>query len=322
MNISDTNVSHNAAKQSASGIHLDLHDVTCTSNVIHFHKCNFTGNFISNDSVKDNTGAGLQLMRHVFPKVQSKETSKRSQTQYKVLFKKTNFMGNSDFSKLGTVMEIINSENVEIADCEFLSNRGSALSLLSSTVVFSNTVLFDRNSATIGGAILLCEMSFFFIRPSTTVVLKDNHASQTGGGIYGQKRCLNRHSYCFFQPLVNRATDLAEIETETKIKLVFKNNSADRGGHDVYGGSIDHCYTFGTFYDNSSTSKSHYLSGKLFNATSHFADSNRSDSISSDPYFIRFCTLPLTGETLQLFLVALFRHVYNLWASVTATVMV
>ena len=119
-------------------------------------------------------------------------------------------------------------------------------------------------------------------------MFKNIRAFQKGGAIYGHKSCLDKHNFCFFQPIVDRATNITHLQNENKMKLVFVNNTAVRAGDNIYGGNIDDCYTYGKFYNKSSTS-SHYISGDVFDT---IADAfNTNTSISSDPYFINFCNL-------------------------------
>ena len=285
--IKHTQFAFNEATYAAGGMLLDLHDSICTSNTIKLYNCCFSNNSLQSNLIERSTGAALLVIRHMLPTFGEEVTY----LKYTILsIKKTSFHNNSVFNPKGAVVEFRNSQNAEFNRCYFLNNIGTALSLHSASVIFSNYVAFHHNSATFGSAIQFCETSYFFIRNSTTVVFRNNRASQRGGAIYGHKSCLDKHNFCFFQPIVDRATNITHLQIENKMKLVFENNTAVRAGDNIYGGNIDNCYTYGKFYNKSSTS-SHYISGDVFDNIAEFRAFNTNTSISSDPYFIHFCNL-------------------------------
>ena len=286
--MNNTIFANNEADNSAGGILLDVHDIRCTSNVIKLNKCVFSNNSIHSDTIQHSTGSALLVMKQALPEL----GPQLANSEYSILIKDTNFTENSVSNQKGAVVEFVNSRTAELCNCQFLNNNGTALSLHSSSVIFSNQMQFYDNSATFGGAIHFCEASYFFLRSRTTVAFKNNHASQKGGAIYGQKTCLDKHSYCFFQPIVSKATNIVCLKTESRMNLVFENNTADIAGDDIYGGNIDNCYTYGTFNNTNDTTTaypSHYLSSQVFNTITEFLNRNKNTSISSDPYFINFC---------------------------------
>ena len=284
--IKHTHFAFNEATYAAGGMLLDLHDSICTSNKIKLYNCCFSNNSLQSNLIEQSTGAALLVIRHMLPTFGEEVTY----LKYTILsIKKTSFHNNSVFNPEGAVVEFINSQNTEFNRCHFLNNSGTALSLHLSSVIFSNYVTFHHNSATFGSAIQFCENSYFFIRNSTTVVFKNNSASQRGGAIYGHKSCLDKHNFCFFQPIVNTATDITHMRTENKMKLVFDNNTAVRAGDNIYGGNIDNCYTYGLFYNASTIHPTHYISGHIFDHITEFHDFIEKKSISSDPYSITFC---------------------------------
>ena len=253
--INHTLFAFNEATYAAGGMLLDHHDSICTSNKIELYNCCFSNNSLQSNLIEQSTGAALLVIRHMLPTFGEEVTY----LKYTVLsITETSFHNNSVFNPKGAVVEFINSQNAEFNRCYFLNNIGTALSLYSSNVIFSNYVAFHHNSATFGSAIQFCETSYFFIRNSTTVVFRNNRASQRGGTIYGHKSCLDKHNFCFFQPIVVRATNITHLQNENKMKLVFENNTAVRAGDNIYGGNIDNLYTYGKFYYESSTS-SHYM---------------------------------------------------------------
>ena len=286
LTLSNTKFVGNEAERSASGLLLDFYDTRCTHNVINITHCKFVGNHINSSSIKHSTGTALLLVRHILADLPQNSPSAAT-TSYAIAFSHTCFVKNYDKSRKGTVLEIINSKGTELSNCRFISNLGTALSLHSSSVLFSEAITFDRNNGTFGAAIHLCETSFFYLKRFTNVTFSNNYASQKGGAIYDQKACMDKHAYCFYQPLVSKPTDINTFHNESKTRLNFDNNTAIAGGQDIYGGNIDDCYTHGTFYEAASHT-SHYFSGKVFNAIAHFIAPKR-NSISSDPINLKFC---------------------------------
>jgi len=283
LTLSHTKFASNAAERSASGLLMDFYDTQCTYNVILITHCEFTGNHINSSSIKHGTGTAVQLMRHILPDLKHKAPF----VAYAIAFDYTNFVDNFENSTKGAVVEIINSKDVEISNCRFICNKGTALSLHSSSVIFSGKVTFKQNLATYGAAIHLCERSFFYLKRSTHITFSNNHATRKGGAIYDLKACLDKHVYCFYQPIASKPTAIINFQNESRTRLIFENNTAKEGGHDIYGGDIDHCYTYGLFYETPSH-QSHYLSEKVFNAISYFKAPQK-NSISSDPFHLNFC---------------------------------
>ena len=141
------------------------------------------------------------------------------------------------------MIEFGNIEKAAIEDCQFKSNMGTAIAMTASEVIFTGDIIFDNNTATNGGALRFCDSSTMFLNPNTTVIFKNNSATQVGGAIFAQEACLAEPKACFFQPAVKDNTLVTDLSTAFQIILYFINNTAGLAGDAIYGGDIDNCYT-------------------------------------------------------------------------------
>ena len=110
----------------------------------------------------------------------------------KFMFINVTFEKNVDQANLGTLktspaVRIIGS-NVHFFDCQFLSNRGTALHIQSSNISFEGTTTFFNNTGYDGGAMVISGMSYLSSsKPleniSANITFDSNHAEHTGGAI-------------------------------------------------------------------------------------------------------------------------------------------
>ena len=147
--------------------------------------------------------------------------------------------------------------------------------------------VYSLDGYTYGGGVFMAINSTYSILPKTTVYWENNHAT-FGGAIYFYDVSLIQYctplatliprQECFFQlPGQNLSNGI-------DVKLVFKNNSADKAGSVLYGGAIDHCIlTHGLDSHNSS---------EVFDKIVHIDNEtkyNTTSIISSDPLKICPC---------------------------------
>ena len=100
----------------------------------------------------------------------------------------------------------------------------------SSTITLSGNISFLNNTGVDGGAMAL-HSSTLNITPNTSVYFYNNTATETGGAIYVDNSANNFPVYspCFYQFLDYDANSL------NWYNISFYNNSAARGGNDIYG---------------------------------------------------------------------------------------
>ena len=171
-------------------------------------------------------------------------------------------------------------DKVIIRNTNFTKNNGTALLLVSTTVLFKNTTLFSHNSAAYGGAMRLCDGSMFFLYNETNIEFESNTATVSGGAIYAEDNCIQLTPICFYQ--VDSMHTKLNRET-----LNFKNNTASYAGDAIYGGSINTCYFLKQNYPNGQRKE---LTWQLFQISPKTVS-----MVSSRPYRVCLCN-PITGE--------------------------
>lgn len=113
-------------------------------------------------------------------------------------------------------------------------NMCTSILALGSTLVFSGSSRISGNTALSGGAICLCSKAILYFTPHTDLVITNNTAMQTGGGIMVDASCSLDIPMCFYQ--YSCPSLLGNIH------IHINNNSAPMGGDNIYGGSVEYCY--------------------------------------------------------------------------------
>ena len=211
----------NNAKYYGGGVSTYL-NVKSNSNV--FSNCN-----ISNNSAY--LGSGLVL--HSF---QSTSTSSFHFTNVAILFNKV--MNNIDAyqNRYKSAVVLINVTNVTLDEIQVISHNSTGLVAENSLIKFNGDNMFVNNSGINGGGIALYESSQLIINQNANISFINNHASESGGGIFvSQVLGLDITNECSFKVIPYH--DPNDIKT----LLYFVNNTADISGDVLYGGKIDDC---------------------------------------------------------------------------------
>lgn len=119
------------------------------------------------------------------------------------------------------------------------SNKCTGILALGSTLVFSGSSKISDNTALTGGGIRLCSSALVYLTPHTDLEITNNSVKQAGGGILVNSNCLVNIPMCFYQYSSAVARNHSLLNT---INVSIFNNSAPKGGDNIYGGSIDYCY--------------------------------------------------------------------------------
>ena len=217
------------------------------------------------------------------------------------LFINVTFEENMDLATLGTLnsspaVGIIGS-NVHFSDCQFLSNRGTALHIQSSNISFEGTTTFFNNTGYDGGAMVISGISLLSSsKPleniSADIIFDSNHAEHTGGAILIDTTTIWL-PYCFLR--------------DCHLNLFFTSNTAQQGGNDVYGGNLDLeavCNLPKTCLGMQSDTDCVGLDGgfscmNMVNNISTFANPTLS-SIASDPTRVCLCHASGTPDCLNI----------------------
>ena len=182
----------------------------------------------------------------------------------------------NNFPQLFTsgIIHLFNVNMLNIQDCRFINNQGTAVKSYYSAVTLAGDTLFSNNTSTRGGALFLYE-SFLYVAMNSSTSFFNNYAQEVGGAIYVKQRPhfdLNVFNYppCFYQT--------RSLFFSPEMNLNFKSNFASGGGDEIYGGSLySRCRLFNSHrkFPNSQ---------RIF----HFQDKTLS-SVTSDPTRVCLC---------------------------------
>lgn len=274
---------NNTAAAAGGGLYLSHFETDCSScplRSVVVENCVFRGNNVS----AFGNGAVMQILKHKLPGIVP------ITNDFEITFCRCSFDNNvitMDERKVahGSTVEVVSIDKIIFQNCNFTNNNITALSVRSSNIIFKDQILFDSNRGVNGGALKFCDSSFMFLENNTTVRFVNNSASNAGGAIYAQQRCLESAPACFFQPVVEDYTPLASINHSMRIE--FWNNSAQYAGDVLYGGAIDYCFTYKLLMFNSTPS--YYQNTQLFDTLFDSSAQVGFSKISSDPYGVCLC---------------------------------
>ena len=289
-----TNFSSNTVMNDGGAFLVNIHDSDCTPHQIEITDSIFCHNLVTKSS---GHSSAIKIQKDSIPGFYT-----RTLPIHKFRLSRTIFLYNTiNVSELTqvSVMEVLNVEKMEISDCNFTDNIGTAMSLRASNVIFSGKVVFENNAATNGGALKFCESSAMFINSNTTMIFRHNRANATGGAIFSQQPCLDEPTACFFQPNVNTSW-VSSLKNESHILLEFINNSALIAGDAIYGGDIENCYTYNKFITQEGEQPSFFASHKIFETIFDMnAQDDNSSMVASDPFKVSFCEPNVENESLN-----------------------
>lgn len=276
---------NNTAESSGGALYLSHYETRCSNcsiRNIRFEHCMFTANKVP----AHGNGPAMQILQHRLP------AFAEFANKFDVIFSDCLFSNNTiilDQRNIarGSNIELISSYKTTFHNCNFTGNNVTALSARNSNLFFSGNIIFDSNKGTNGGALKFCDTSIMYLENQTFIQFVNNSASNAGGAIYAQQRCLESAPPCFFQPMVEDYTDLSSINNSMSIE--FHDNSANVAGDVVYGGAVDYCFTYELLVFNSDAS--YYHNYHIFNTMFqyNYSDQKGFSRVSSDPYGVCFC---------------------------------
>ena len=138
---------------------------------------------------------------------------------------------------------------------DFVNNHaddsgGAVYAIDSSQLTFEGTSSFKYNTALNGGGLYLADSSLCYFSVTALQLYLQNYARNTGGAIHVSDTTPSAYchensvssqrlqSLCFFQIQANENL-FRNSQIQTMIN--FSNNTANVGGGDLYGGTIDNC---------------------------------------------------------------------------------
>ena len=288
VSVTDSNFSSNFAKMVGAGVYIQLHESPRLSVVANmsFRDCIFHGNKNRNKKYKRG-GSAVNLINFHIPGYSSHQT-----LQYNVSFISCNFTENKAISSQpgessvgSATLYVEENAFMLLKNCSFLNNSCTGITAVHSNIEFQGNITLRNNRGYNGGGMVFCANSVMFLNlfNEINVSIENCHAANFGGGIYAEFECTQAIPPCFFQ--------VSNSEEITKPLIYLTDNTADAGTA-IYGGAVDHCYTYGPY--------NKYNKSGVFNDTFHILPSpkNRFSNVSSNPTSVCFCnnSAPNCGE--------------------------
>ena len=167
--------------------------------------------------------------------------------------------------KYQSAVVIIDSNDVTFDQIEISNHNTTGLLSLNSQLIFDGNSTFVNNSGVYGGGIALYESSQLLLNQNTIISFVNNHASESGGGIYASQTVRDYTiTDCSFERFSYHRND-------AKTMLYFVNNTAGISGDVLYGGKISYCVNFD------------------FDLIFHYPQQTGLTAVSSDPIQVCFC---------------------------------
>ncbi len=169
------------------------------------------------------------------------------------------------------ILSFISVNEVTLDHCLVANNNNSGLFAFLSYVNIVGRTVFHSNTAIQGGAMSLW-YSYLKIKDSAELVISNNRAQDTGGGIF----------FSNILPSYDRDTNevrcIAQLDIGyTKFEVQFYDNSAKNSGDDIFGARINTNCTQAENYIHYLMSQNFKFHGNLFS------------SVSSDPTRVCVC---------------------------------
>ena len=299
--IENTHFENNRATYDGGAVYLRLHQnpFVAVGRIAFTKNCTFKNNSLvfPADSYYSHGGVGVHIVTYTLPEYEQHKT-----VFFEVNFSDCRFIHNyvqnpplDDRNYIVPRTGALYMENarlVRLKDCHFTKNNCTGIVALSSNLMIHGKNAISENRGVKGGGMFFCAGGLMHLHNGSELNITKNHAILSGGGIYVESECSPAVSYCFFQ--VDNATADNATLNHTKVRLI--DNKA-HSGTGVYGGLVDNCVLF----DKRGQKYKHHDASIVFDNTIHPSHKQHDLSyISSDPMYLRFCTINSTTERLSL----------------------
>ena len=199
---------------------------------------------------------------------------------------------------LGSTITFGGPTDINITNNSAADSGGAVYAINSSQLKFKGTSNFKYNQAVKGGGLFLAHSSLCYFSATALLHFVQNCAKAYGGAIfvadtrpsvYCAENAVSEDlkSQCFFQV----QTDKIFFRSDIQARINFSDNTANEGGGDLYGGTIDNCKL-----PNNISICSDYCdiksSGDIFNTMT-----TENLDIASEP--LRVCSCPQTSDCSQ-----------------------
>ena len=143
------------------------------------------------------------------------------------------------------IIVALNQYILTVKNCFFFGNQVSSIVITDTVVVIEDTVVFENNSATVGGAFVLLGTSAVEFRGEGNIIFRNNHVTHYGAAFYVIPRSVFEWSIeienliysigIFSRTLVSSCFIYTQTPRPETVRLTFINNTAEKGGDVLYG---------------------------------------------------------------------------------------
>ena len=185
---------------------------------------------------------------HMFVKtVNNKFIEQPSNYFYNTLFENCTFINsklltmNNMFAKIALAGVTLLIDNFKIdtttlKNCEVIDNEFSGIGLSNSKVHMIGNNWIRNNTGIFGGGLQLCESSYIILRKYSSITFINNHAVQSGGGVYLDRSCRYTKPFCFYQLYHTH-----KCLHDESVSITMIGNTAGYAGDHIYGGELSSC---------------------------------------------------------------------------------
>ena len=261
LKITNTSFINNTAHGFGGGISLRLKNslTSCADSLkISINNCTFRGNSISQSGYG---GVAVHIVNYL-----TFQYIRQLLPQFELSITDSIFYENRAVNKYtgsgSGVISVKDGNHVNISNVEIYDNTDcSGLLAIGSILVFTGKINIHHNNASSGGGILLCSNAIMYLQPYAQLIITNNRAYHTGGGICVEERCLVSLPECFYQLGFDATIELSLISS---INITLADNAAEYAGHQLFGGSVDYCYLIDPPYHNRTTNSSKEVYDEVF----------------------------------------------------------
>ena len=292
LTIVNTLFEHNTVSGLGGGIYFQLTNPSAAVGGIVGHNCIFRYNKISSplNSTYSYGGVGVHVFVYTLPEFIQHKTGFFVLSFSKCIFLRNVIHSTAHYnvSRTGALFAM-NAQAIHIKGCRFIENNCTGIAAIKSHILFHGENVIRRNSAYKGGGMFFSSGGLMYLYNGTRLIISENNAYLSGGGIYVAAEDSPWVPHCFYQ-VENLSASNFRLH-KTQVYLI--NNTAPVGTA-LYGGLIDECNLFGVY------NQPFDLPGKIFDVI--FVIHNKSHdltAVSSDPMYIGFCEINSTTKKLS-----------------------
>ena len=284
--VENTTFKNNSAVYAGGAVYLKQKQskASCSVGGISFVNCKFHQNFVTRKGF-----GGTALHSINYPIATYKH---RGVPQFKIVVESCDFWEN--YAEQQDVIQSGNGAIFSKADSYFKlinvtirNNTSSGILAIGSNIILSGNISIKDNWASSGGGMLLCQNAIIYFHQNTSVNISHNRVVHTGGGISVETQCLQSRPMCFFQ-LAEKI--LQYPESIDSLHVHIHDNLAGFAGHNLFGGSVDHCFML----DGPDHKPYSNQSIDVFKSIFHIPTKGKPSSITSEPHHV--CVCNKTGQ--------------------------